>query len=812
MKNKRFLAVLCLLLCVVLAFTFVGCNKDDGKDNGKDNGVKPTDKVTVTFKNGDTVVDTIEINKGTAVAATTKTVTAPEGKQFKSWQKDGVDWDFSAKVNEDITLVAAFKDVTPAVEKCIVTFKDATGKVLDTVEVVKGQYLQASDVPTAPDMSAEHKTFVQWVLESDPLVSIDFDMDIVGDITYIAQYETTKYTITIKDATTGDVLDTQTIPYGGKVTPYEAEVGKEIVSVKLGDADFNYDTYTVEGNIEILVKLAVANRTVKITGEGLDLTFTVPKNGTLNDADRVALLEKLATAPAKDYFWSLDLSKLVGVEEDVTVTATKVPATDYRTTQGWLGLTTATTDDEKAKYAIVLGKADGTAKNPAYRKWGTLFWETGHYLEVTMDIAGTLQFTYNTDKVGQHFTINVYIDGVLFKTETVDSKKQGHLDVTNIPAGTHVIRMELASATYDAEGGEPLGEWAGFTVSGMRYKDHKPATVNVTFKNGDEVVTTVTATRGETVTAPTKIPTKQYFLFDKWMLNNEAFDFSTPIDDDITLTASFNRDPAYVKISFVADGKPYADDVYVAVNGTVTAPEGTPTKDGYLFQFWAKKGETTAYDFTAAIAEDLTLEAYFKLDANEYTLTFMNGTEKIGEVKVIEGRNGTLPATADSTTYWTATTEEYAKLFNVTENRTITLSAAKLGKSTNFKQWTNSPSGIQAFKDNEGIKSCDYNWTRTPGCTITFTGNIVRFGFIWMVPQGSSSTYEILVDGHVAKTIEITTEMTAAATVTDRTTFDNINLLEPDVLTAGEHTITIRLVSGNGDVYGISCGYIKDLG
>ena len=54
--------------------------------------------------------------------------------------------------------------------------------------------------------------------------------------------------------------------------------------------------------------------------------------------------------------------------------------------------------------------------------------------------------------------------------------------------------------------------------------------------------------------------------------------------------------------------------------------------------------------------------------------------------------------------------------------------------------------------------------------------------------------------------------MTASATVNDRTTFDGINLLGPDVLTAGEHTITIRLVSGKGDIYGISCGYIKDLG
>ena len=330
MKNKRFLAVLCLLLCVVLAFTFVGCNNDDGKDNGKDNGVKPTDKVTVTFKNGDTVVDTIEINKGTAVAATTKTVTAPEGKQFKSWQKDGVDYDFTAKVNENITLTATFEDIpAPAPSTFTITFKDADGKVLKTLQVEKKNYINPDDVPTAPDKTKDHMTFVRWGLESDTMIGIDYNMDIVGDVTYVAVYEVTKYTVTIKDADTGAVLDTQTIPYGGKVTPYQAEVGKEIVSVKLGDADFNYDTYTVEGNIEILVKLAVANRTVKITGEGLDLTFTVPKNGTLNDTDRATLLEKLATAPADGYFWSLDLSKLVHVAEDVTITATKVAATDY---------------------------------------------------------------------------------------------------------------------------------------------------------------------------------------------------------------------------------------------------------------------------------------------------------------------------------------------------------------------------------------------------------------------------------------------------------------------------------------------------
>ena len=814
MKRTWLVMLLCMALCLAMVFSFAACGKDEdnggNNDNKGNNDNNPTiEKVTVTFMNGETVVDTIEINKGTAVAATTKTVTAPEGKQFKSWQKDGVDYDFTAKVNENITLVATFEDIpAPAPTTFTITFKDADGNVLTSFQVEKKGYINPDDVPTAPDKTADHLTFVRWGLEGETTIGIDYDMEIIEDVTYVAIYEASKYTVTIKDADTNEVLDTQTIPYGGKVTPYQAPVGKEIVSVKLGDADFDYDTYTVEGNIEILVKLTAAVRTVKITGEGMDFTFTVPKGGTLTDEDYTTLFTSLATAPAEGYLWSLDLSKLVNVEENVTVTVTKVAKTDYRTAQGWLGLTTKTTDAEKEKYGIGLNHEGDATKNPAFRNWGTIFWQQGQYIDVTMDVAGTFQIAYNTDKPGQHFTIHVYIDGVLFKVETIDSKKGGNIEVTNVPAGEHNIRVMIASATFDAEGGEPLGEWAGFTISGFRYYEHKSLTPTITFKNGDEVFTTVTGRRGETVTAPTELPTLQYFLFDKWLLNNAEFDFSTPIDDDITLTASFKRDPAYVKISFVSDGKTFADDVYVAVNGTVTAPEGTPTKDGYLFQFWAKKGESTAYDFTAAIAEDLTLEANFKLDANEYTLTFMNGTEKVGEIKVIEGKNGTLPATPDGSTYWTATAEEYAKIFNVTENRTVAISAVTVAKEeyVSFKQWTNSAAGIQGFKDKEQITSCEYNWDRNPGCSITFTGNIVRFGFIWMVP--SEATYEILVDGVLVKTVEITKDMTAGGTVTDRTTFDGYSLLGPDVLTAAEHTITIRLASGVGDVYGIACGCV----
>ena len=743
MKRKWLVMLLCVALCLAMAFSFAACGDDEDKD--KDNGNKTTEKVTVTFKNGETVVDTIEITKGTAVAATTKTVEAPEGKQFKSWQKDGKDYDFATKVNENITLTATFEDITYTISfKKSATDTDS----LKDLKVVRNGYIIEADVPTAPDRSAEHLTFVKWVRADDETADLDLNWEANENVTFIPVYETTQYTVTIKDADTDTVLDTQKIPYGGKVTPFEEPVGKEIVSVKLGDADFDFATYTVEGNIEIIVKLAVANRTVKITGEGLDLTFTVPKNGTLSDTDRATLLEKLATAPADGYFWSLDLSKLVNVKEDVTVTATKVAATDYRTAQSWLGLTTQTTDDEKTKYAIVLGKSGDATKNPAYRGWGTLFWQEGQYLELTANVAGTVQFSYNTDKPGQHFTINVYIDGVLFKVETVDSKKGGNIEIKNVPAGNHVILVEIAAATFDAEGGEPLGEWAGFTISGMRYNEKKPDTCNVVFKNADgSVISSTTVKYGEVVAKPETDPT-----------------------------------PAA----------------------------------GYLFGFWSADGKT-AYDFSKALESDLELIAVYERNVPSYTITFKDaegGT--VGTASVKEGANAELPA-VPSGKLWTLATAEYAKMFNVTEAREVTLGTTDASNyAVTAGIYLNSEDSINNLKTNYGADFTTGNWglqnatgkyvalPQTEGAYFTVTGDFSEFRFTAYLNAGLKCTYSFYVDDVLVKSL----------------TYDNskgdkglssgwVTVLDKTNMGAGQHTIKVVISEGSGAVTAVRFGEVK---
>lgn len=743
MKNKRFLAVLCLLLCVVLAFTFVGCNKDDGKDNGKDNGVKPTDKVTVTFKNGDTVVDTIEINKGTAVAATTKTVTAPEGKQFKSWQKDGVDYDFTAKVNENITLVATFEDVpAPAPSTFTITFKDADGKVLKTLQVEKKNYINPDDVPTAPDKTKDHMTFVRWGLESDTMIGIDYNMDVVGDVTYVAVYEVTKHTVTIKDADTGAVLDTQTIPYGGKVTPYQAEIGKEIVSVKLGDADFNYDTYTVEGNIEILVKLAVATRTV---------TFKDTENNPIGTAQTVAKGGNavLPTAP-EGFYWVVNMSELVNITENKEIVLGKIPTSAYKDfVNGTHQMTVTKSELPKTaeKYHVELGHGGNATKDPALQAYGLIIFQEGQYFQFKANIAGTLLLKGNTDKKGQHMTLEVYVDGYLYTTASIDTPNAVNITLADLPAGEHTIRLVMSKATVD-EGGDGFATWSGLAFSTVTMQEVKPQTCHVTFKNADgSVISSTTVKYGEAVAKPATDPT-----------------------------------PA----------------------------------EGYLFSFWSADGKT-AYDFSKALEDDLELIAVYERDVPSYTITFKDaegGT--VGTASVKEGANAELPA-VPSGKLWTLATAEYAKLFNVTEAREVTLGTTDASKySVTAGIYLNSEDSTNKLKTNYGADFTTGNWVlqaadgryvalpQAEGAYFTATGDFSEFRFTAYLNAGLKCTYAFYVDDVLVKSL----------------TYDNskgekglssgwVTVLNKANMGAGQHTIKVVIAEGSGAVTAVRFGEVK---
>ena len=791
MKTKKLLILLCLALVLSTALMLFGCNKDDTPntkdpdDTQKQDPPTSVEKVTVTFMNGDTEFSKVEIERGTAVSApATNPTSSKNNQEFRAWQLDGEDYDFTAAVDADMTLTAAYDTVYT------ITFLEGETTV-KTLKVKKGEKIAEADVPTATDKTSEGLAFKAWM---NGTVALYLGDSVLGDASYTAKYEPITYTVRFLNAADNSVLSTVDVDHGAKVPAYTAEIGYRVVSVKLSGADYNYDT-AVTSSFDLIVTLEKAKVTVTFTGE-VSKSVEIPLGGSVPYA---TLLEQLGT-PEEGYFWSLDLSKLVNVAENVSVAVTKIATSEYRAYGDTnFVLTNANlTDEVKTRYSVdIASYEDPATRAGKLRNWGYVMWQEGQYVEFKADLAGKIMFNFNADKAGQHFTLGLYIDGYLFAEKTINAVENVKWTVENIPAGQHTVRVSIDSVWTD-EGGEPFGEWAGLTISMATLQEVQPKNVTVTFQDGaGNVFTTATVKRNTAVTAPETTPTKQYYLFKEWQTSDgKAYDFTAVVAADMTLTAVFERDPAYVLVTFKNGDATYAE-TFVAVNGQVTKPETDPTKEGYVFRFWSKDG-TTAYDFTAAVAKDTTLTAVWKADQPEYTVTFKDADgNTIGSpVTVLQGKDATFP-TPPTGYFYTATAEEYAKAFNVTENRTITLGSAATSTYPAKKYWINNTAGADSLK--AAMDSYDFDhWSigNGPQATnnyFTLTGNIGGLSLNFYTNAGASCKFEVRIDGHLTYTYE--RDNTGSTSAIN----EMIDLVDGHT-PAGQHTITVTLVEGSSHI------------
>ncbi len=221
------------------------------------NAVWTINKYQVTFQDGDTVLDTQEVEYGKAAAAPT---VAPKEGYTLSWDKD------FAEIKADTTVNAVW-----TINKYQVTFQDSD-TVLDTQEV---EYGKAAAAPTVAPR--EGYTF-RW--------DKDFT-EIKEDTTVNAVWtanEVKKYQVIFKD---GDkVLDTQEVEYGKAAaapqlskTGYKLDWDKDFTNIKENitvNAKWSAEQYTVQFN---------KNRGLKVSKSSIKVTYN-GKYGTLPTAVR----------------------------------------------------------------------------------------------------------------------------------------------------------------------------------------------------------------------------------------------------------------------------------------------------------------------------------------------------------------------------------------------------------------------------------------------------------------------------------------------------------------------------------------------
>lgn len=155
------------------------------------NAVYDVDTFTVTFKDGEKVLETQTVEyEAAATAPDTARLSPPEGMHFSKWDKD-----FS-KVTEDIEVSAVYE-----LNEYTVTFKN--GETTLKTEMVKHGF--AATAPNVYDTAT--KKFVGWDKSFD---------NVTSDIIVNAKFETKKFTLTFINFD-GTTVYTEEVEYGASI-------------------------------------------------------------------------------------------------------------------------------------------------------------------------------------------------------------------------------------------------------------------------------------------------------------------------------------------------------------------------------------------------------------------------------------------------------------------------------------------------------------------------------------------------------------------------------------------------------------------
>ena len=264
---------------------------------------------------------------------------------------------------------------------------------------------------------------------------------------------------------------------------------------------------------------------------------------------------------------------------------------------------------------------------------------------------------------GSVFDFNTLIDGNItlvaaweINAYTVTFDADGTKTTVNTDYNTKVSKSE-----NPYKEGHTFKCWL---LNGVEYDFDTPVKSNITLVASFEVntytvtfnvegsETTINVKYNELATKPTD-PEKEGYTFTGWILNEEVFDFNTPIKNDVVLLASFEINK--YTVTFDIDGATTTQEV--EHNQKATKP-ANPEKEGFNFVYWSVDGEE--YDFDTLVTSDLTLVALFSY--KPYVVTFdVNGNISTYEVE----QGNALPKPADPELYghtficWTLDGEEY---------------------------------------------------------------------------------------------------------------------------------------------------------
>lgn len=342
-----------------------------------------------------------------------------------------------------------------------VTFKNADGSVFTTKTVANGAAV------TAPEANPTKTGFIfgEWQLNG---ATYNFSTPVTQDITLTPTwtFDAKNYSIvkfTVDGKTYGDE---QYIEIGATATKPETDPAKDNYEFKFwtvdGETAFDFAT-PITQNTEIRAYFEAT--ATKHTVTYVDPTGAEIEKVTVVDGENA----KLPTAP-NGYWWKVNLSELVGITADKTVTLDKVLQSDYKTinkneTNSDRFQIACNTNYDTTRYTT----GSESNKQPTINKNATILYEVGQWIEFKADLADILVLRGRCHNISS-LTFTIEVDGYLIGEVHLEksTSSAAHTIGTAIPAGEHTIRIVVTEMGEKAPNAS-----CGLFIAGFLFQEPK---------------------------------------------------------------------------------------------------------------------------------------------------------------------------------------------------------------------------------------------------------------------------------------------------------------------------------------------------
>ena len=240
--------------------------------------------------------------------------------------------------------------------------------------------------------------------------------------------------------------------------------------------------------------------------------------------------------------------------------------------------------------------------------------------EISFTLDKNITVTPITNTTANTYTITFNSDGgTSVQSQTVNSGSTVSKPSNPIKSGYTFVEWRLNGAAYNFSA--PVNSNLNLVAF---YRANTTTTYTVTFNSdGGTSVPSQNVNSGNLVSKPAN-PSKTGYTFVEWRLNGAAYNFSAPVNSNLTLVAVYQAvGTATYTVTFNANGGMMYDlsKTKVKSGGLVTKPDDPFKLNGDTFVEWQLNG--VAYNFSTPVTSNITLVAVYKINGTTtYTVTF----------------------------------------------------------------------------------------------------------------------------------------------------------------------------------------------